>query len=369
MVIAVLAFLCVQALAYANGANDVSKGVATLIGSRLASYRRGLTWGACWTTVGSLFALLLSAGLVRTFSTGLVSAPVGQPELFALAVAAGAFGWVLSASLTGFPVSTTHSLIGAIVGAALMAEGIGGVRWFLLVTSAAVPLAVSPLVSAGLTYGFHAIAAPPLARASGYCLCAGERPLFQVWLADSVGTMTSPGNVPVVSVNRNSRCHPTAWTERLPLTDAAHWATSAALSFARGLNDAPKIMALGVLAASSAGLHPGWLFASGALMMGLGSFVTGQRVTETLAEKITDIDPLEGLAASAVAFAIVLSASLVALPVSTTHVASGAIIGAGLRAGTRAVEWRPVSKMVAAWLVTLPLSAVLAAMTWWVLTR
>ena len=96
--------------------------------------------------------------------------------------------------------------------------------------------------------------------------------------------------------------------------------------------------------------------------MGVGGLVGGRRVTRTLAERVTDIDPLEGLAASAVAAGLVLAASIVALPVSTTHVASGAIVGVGLRSGARAVQWGTVRAMVLAWLVTLPVSALCAAL-------
>jgi PiT family inorganic phosphate transporter len=87
-------------------------------------------------------------------------------------------------------------------------------------------------------------------------------------------------------------------------------------------------------------------------------------VTRTLAERVTDIDPLEGLAASGVSAGLVLAASVVALPVSTTHVASGAIVGAGLAAGSRAVHWRTVGNIVLAWFVTLPVSAAAAAIVW-----
>ena len=110
------------------------------------------------------------------------------------------------------------------------------------------------------------------------------------------------------------------------------------MSFARGLNDTQKIAALAVLAGASIGISAPSLFIVGAMVMGAGSLIAGGRVTRTLAERVTDIDPLEGLAASAVAAALVLAASIVALPVSTTHVASGAIVGAGLRAGSGAVH-------------------------------
>lgn len=153
------------------------------------------------------------------------------------------------------------------------------------------------------------------------------------------------------------------------MTDGAHWLTSGALSFARGLNDTPKIVALAIAAAALVGVTAPPVYVVGAVVMGAGSLWYGRRVTRTLAERVTDIDPLEGLAASAVAAGLVLAASAVGLPVSTTHVASGAIIGVGLRSGTRAVQWRTVREMVAAWVVTLPASAVAAAVAWLVIGR
>ena len=95
--------------------------------------------------------------------------------------------------------------------------------------------------------------------------------------------------------------------------------------------------------------------------MGFGSFVYGRRVTATLAERVTNIDPLEGLSASAVASSLVLLASFVALPVSTTHVSTSAIIGAGLRGGSEAIQWQTVAHLIVAWGITLPVAGTLAA--------
>ena len=98
--------------------------------------------------------------------------------------------------------------------------------------------------------------------------------------------------------------------------------------------------------------------------MGMGSYFYGRRVTETLADRVIHIDPLEGLAASTVGATLVLLASFAALPVSTTHVVTGAITGVGLRTGVGAVQWHTVKVMAAAWLLTLPLSGLLGALAW-----
>ena len=144
--------------------------------------------------------------------------------------------------------------------------------------------------------------------------------------------------------------------------------SNAALSFARGLNDTPKMVALAIASGAAIGVSAPLLFIAVAIAMGAGSLVAGRRVTRTLAERVTEIDPLEGLAASGVAAGMLLAGSVVALPVSTTHVASGAIIGVGLRSGSGSVCWPTVLNMAGAWVITLPVSAIAAAATWILLT-
>jgi PiT family inorganic phosphate transporter len=362
MILAIITVLLAAALAFANGANDVSKGVSTLVGSGLADYRRGLAWGTLWTVVGGLAALVLSAGLLRTFSTSLVDVSVAGNAAFPVAVAAGAFGWVMLASKAGLPVSTTHSLTGAIVGAAMAGAGAAGVRWPLLLATVAIPLAASPFVSTLTAYLLHAASRRALARSSRYCVCVTEGALIPVVRVSSAAT--AAGVMPSLVVDRESACGGSTAVAYWRFTDLSHWGTSAALGFARGLNDNPKIVALGMLAGASAGVSPSVLLVGGAVVMGLGSYFFGRRVTETLAERVTRIDPVEGLVASGVAATLVIAASFVALPVSTTHVTSGAIIGVGLGDGVQAVRWRTVSGMAAAWLITLPVSAALGAAVW-----
>jgi inorganic phosphate transporter, PiT family len=178
MVIAWPTIAAAVAVAYANGANDVSKGVGTLVGSRLATYGRALGWGALWTAAGATAALSLSGSMLKMFSTGLVARSIAQVPAFPLAVATGAFVWVLIASRTGLPVSTTHSLTGAILGAAVVLDGTGRVRWMPALKTVAVPLAFSPLVAALVAYGLHAVLSRRLAAASRYCLCAQRRALM-----------------------------------------------------------------------------------------------------------------------------------------------------------------------------------------------
>ena len=355
MLLALVTIVCAAGVAWANGANDVSKGVATIVGSRLATYRQGLSWGTAWTVAGAVAALMFTTALLRTFSTGLVTGGIAESPLFPLSVAAGAFAWVLFATRTGLPVSTTHSLAGAIVGAAVAAAGLQGVNWTLVLSSVAIPLALSPILAGGITYLVHTTARRRLLAAARYCVCVVGRPVIPLPdLANGVALASRTVSLPLVLVDQDRACAQEEELRGVRVTDAAHWMTSAALSFARGLNDTPKIVALAIAAAMSAGIGAAPLYVAGAAAMGAGSLLAGRRVTRTLAERVTEVDPLEGLAASAVAAALVLTASFVALPVSTTHVATGAIVGAGLGSGGRAVRWNTVSSMAAAWVITLP---------------
>ena len=262
-------------------------------------------------------------------------------------------------------MSTTHSLIGAIVGAALAANGVHGVRWPLVVGAVAAPLVISPIVAAALSYLVHGLANRRLAAAARYCVCVTEGPRISVSMESlSSAVAVQPVALPLVVVDSQRACATEETISAVRVTDALHWGTTATLSFARGLNDMPKIAALAMAATAALGVGAPPLYLIGAVVMGAGSYLGGRRVTRTLAERVTDIDPLEGLAASGVAAALVLAASFVALPVSTTHVASGAIVGVGLRSGQGAVRWSTVSSMIAAWAITLPASAVVSAAAW-----
>jgi inorganic phosphate transporter, PiT family len=353
----------VLAAAFANGANDVSKGVGTLVGSGIATYRRALVWGTVWTVAGAITAILLSAGLVNTFSTGLLRNVPDSPNHFFLAIATGVFAWVIVASRTGLPVSTTHAMTGAIIGAGLMMNGGGAIRWTALGMTVLAPLALGPIVAGAIAYVVHRVSASRLSAISRYCVCIEEASPELVPVT-ALGTAMKPDVTPrQVMVGGAATCDESVVVSRAAFTDMLHWGTAAALSFARGLNDNPKIVALAIGAAAAAGIGGVTVFLCVAAAMGLGSYIYGGRVTQTLAEKVTRIDPIEGLSASSVASTLVLLASFVALPVSTTHVATGAIIGVGLREGIGAVQWKMVRDVVLAWIVTLPAAALVAAMT------
>lgn len=368
--LAVLTVLGAALLAFANGANDVSKGVATLAGTGRASYRAAIAWGTLWTGAGAAASLVISVGLVEAFTSAIIGPDILALSAFPLAVASGASAWVMFASVAGLPVSTTHALTGAIVGVAVMAGGPASVRWWVLMAGIAAPLALSPLVSAAIGYASHGIAA----RVSPTCICV----LDEVWshhtgpdgtAAGASGRVISacslPGHASVAGVS----CRDPALITRFMPADALHWGAAAALSFARGVNDNAKIAALGALGLAALNVNLWVAFGVGTVAMTIGSYGAGLRVTRTLGERVVHMDQETGLAAATVSAALVLAASFYTLPVSTTHVSTGAIVGAGLRQDSSAVRWRRVGGLVSAWIITLPVAAALAAFAWLMLAK
>jgi len=342
------------ALAFTNGSNDVSKGIATLVGSGVASFRRAVLWGAGWTVAGGAVAALAAQGLVATFSgKGFLDPPIGGSSFLA-AVAAGAVGWVAFASLTGLPVSTTHAIAGALAGAGLVAQGARHLHWALFAAKIVLPLALSPLLAIALIQVVLPVLRRPMAKVEAYCLCIERR----VAVA-SVGVLAMTTETRPLLGNGEACAVSPAIAARLSLVDALHWLSAALTSFARGLNDAPKIVALGIAAAVGFGMPSLPFYGAVAVGMGAGSVVAGFRVTRTLAQKITSMSPAEGFAANAVTTLLVGLASSAALPVSTTHVSAGAVIGLGIHRDAGGVRWHTVRELLLAWLVTLPAAALL----------
>lgn len=365
---AILTVIGAATLAFANGANDVSKGIATLAGTGRTSYRKAIAWGTLWTFAGGLASLVISAGLVKAFTSAIVGPEVLAIPTFPLAVAAGAAAWVIFASITGLPVSTTHALAGAIVGVALTMGGAGSVRWWMLLAGIAAPLALSPMLSAALAYGMRALVSPW----SSACVCVREDPFPGHVGAGGTATMTVPAHLVVCGCTCQSRTDSAAGANhggdwRIFPADLLHWSAAAALSFARGVNDNAKIAAIAALGLTTLHADLSVAFVVTAAAMTAGSYAAGVRVTRTLGERVVTMDEDTGLAASFVSAVLVLAASFVALPVSTTHVATGAIIGAGCRQNHAAVNWRRVGGLTSAWVVTLPLAAGLAALASWAL--
>jgi inorganic phosphate transporter, PiT family len=352
-------------LAYANGANDNFKGVATLYGSGTTSYRRALAWATVATLVGSLLALLLASGLVEAFKgKGLVPDAVALDPLFLLAVSLGAASTVLLATVTGLPVSTTHALIGGLAGAGLMATG-GQIAWPALLKAFLLPMLVSPVLSVLLTLGLYPLL-HRLRRTLGVerdsCLCVGGRDEPVRIAAD--GTMTLARTGMAIEAGRAPECRQRysgrvlGW-EAGRMLDGLHFLSGGAVCLARGLNDTPKIVAL-LLGAQA--LSPRFGLALVAIAMALGGVLNARKVADTISHRITAMTPGQGLSGNLVTALLVTVASRLGLPVSTTHVSVGALFGIGLSNGS--ARWAVVRTILLAWLTTLPLGALLAALAY-----
>lgn len=369
--ISALLLLAVGFLAYANGANDNFKGVASLFGSRTLSYRSALTLATISTFAGSLCALVLASALLTTFSgRGLVPDEVVASRYFLTAVAAGAGATVMLATVMGLPISTTHALIGALVGAGLIAAG-SQMNLGVLQRQFILPLLVGPVAGYVL-----AIAAFRCLRAFGAglegsdasCLCVGRVDNIAALPECSEALRAQSLPALAVAIDTESRCSD-QYAERFValdvrrLTDAAHVLSAGVVSFARGLNDTPKIAALLV------GLAPRDGAISMALMacaMAVGGILGARRVAETMSHRITAIGHSDGLAANAATSSLVIAASVFGLPVSTTHVSVGALVGIGVV--TRHAHTDVISGIFGSWLVTLPCAAVLSATAYWALS-
>lgn len=309
--------LSVGFVALTNGANANFKGVASLYGSGTTTLKTALAWGTLCTFAGSVGALFLAQGLLKSFSgRGLVSENLLESPIFTASVALGAALTSFLANRFGFPVSTTHALLGALVGSGLSAQGYDQVQLSALRKTFLYPLFFSPWI----------------AFVSGWALYGILGRLDQA---------------------------PSYRTKNL---DRAHFVSSGAASFARGLNDTPKIAALLLMVP--------WLDPSACIMLigiliALGAILDAKHVAETLGKKVTDMNPGQGFAANLVTSILVATASLHSLPVSTTHVSVGALLGMG--ACTQQAKWSKLLQIVLAWITTVPIAAALAAVVYWLM--
>ena len=368
----ILLIIAVAFLAYSNGANDNFKGVASLFGSRTTTYRTAISWATVTTFAGSLCSIFLAQSLLKKFSgKGLVPDALVGSEHFLLAVALGAGLTVILATRFGFPISTTHGLTGAIVGSGLAAVG-GQVAFGVLGKAFLLPLMLSPLLavllgaSLYLTFRFGRLR---LGITKESCVCIGTE--------QRVIPMPQPASVLAVqradalslAVDSEAHCSERYAGAFLGINcqrtmDAAHFVSSGVVSFARGLNDTPKMAAL-LLVVQAFDIRLGLVIV--AVAIAIGGVLNGRRVAETMSHKITAMNHGQGFSANLATGILVILASVFGLPVSTTHVSCGALFGIGLT--TRQADSRVISGILLSWLLTLPCAAALSGATYWLLTH
>lgn len=344
-------------VAFSNGANDNFKGFATVWGSDTLNYRQALTLATLATVAGSLASLMLAETLVQQFSgKGLVPDIVASTPLFILSVASGAAFTVFLATRFGFPISTTHALIGGLVGAGLGQSG-GVVHFDKLANSFLLPLLFSPIVAALL--GTVAYRLLRMRRTEKNCACVVE-PLPAL-IPATEGVLMSRFMAPNIILASDAACDHLEAPVRISISrsmDRLHVFSGASICFARAVNDTPKLAAL-LLAAQLLNAKISIVLISAA--MAVGGLLFARRVAETMSQRVTRMDHTQGLAANLITAALVLFASKLGMPVSTTHVAIGSIAGVGASAKT--LDWGTLRNVLLSWVATLPL----AALTAWLL--
>lgn len=362
------------ALAFANGANDNFKGVATLFGSGTLRYRQALWVATGATAAGAVISAALAENLARTFSgMGLVPGEIAGSGPFLAIVGGSAALTILIATWLGMPTSTTHALTGALVGAALVAGD--GTASFLPVLTGKflLPLVVSPLLALTIAAGLDRLLSGQRGNEKGdessvdECLCLGQAEARAIPVGDPSWAQAVAVVPSALSIGSGSRaeCEQryTAATLRfrpMALVDGAHILSAGAVCFARAVNDTPKIAA--ILLASSGPAGPSACFVLVALAMILGGVLQSRKVAETMSRRITPISPPQGLAANLVTASLVLGASHFGAPVSTTHVSVGSLFGLGL--ASRSGRWKTILRILATWITTLPLALAFSAIAW-----
>ncbi|MGH8656912.1 MAG: inorganic phosphate transporter [Gammaproteobacteria bacterium] len=370
-----LAILFGLFLAYANGANDNFKGVATLYGSGTTHYNKALLWATITTFLGSTMALILAQELLTTFTgKGLVPDSIVTLKSFSLAVVLAAAATVMCATRIGMPVSTTHALIGALLGAAWLASP-EGVNLATLGSSFFAPLLASPLlaiVACAVLYPCLRFIRRKLGIEKETCVCLGTETLVVLPATILRGSTMTPAATPILptlTVGTEATCQQ-RYTGTLfgisarTLLDALHFLSAGMVSFARGLNDTPKI---GAMLLVGGALSPLAALVAVALVMAVGGLLNAKRVAETMSHRVTEINPGQGFTANLVTSTIVILASKLGLPVSTTHVSCGALFGIGTV--TRQAHWDTIVAILLAWITTLPLAAAFGAIGFLALNR
>ncbi|WP_211240604.1 inorganic phosphate transporter [Adhaeribacter aquaticus] len=356
-------------LAYSNGANDNFKGVATLYGSGTTTFKQALTWATLMAVAGSITSVFLAHKLVSNFSgKGLVPDAIIQAPAFTIAVALGAALTIFLATRLGMPVSTTHGLVGALVGAGLVSAG-AEVNLFKLGKTFLLPLLVSPILAALLSLLVYLLFSKSrktlrITKESEVYLKPVPKPGGNFYTASALSVpepgVQAPGVVSLTEAYKGSLIGINAQA----LLNAFHFLSAGIVCFARALNDTPKIVGL-LLFIQFLDLRIG-LLAVG-LAMAVGGWLNSRKVAETVSNKITSLNSGQGFTANLVTGILVTTASISGLPVSTTHVSVGALFGIGLV--TKQTNSQVISGILFSWILTLPVAAALSGLIYFFISK
>ena len=385
-------------MAWGIGANDVANAMGTSVGSRALSIRQAILIAAVFEFAG---AVLAGGQVTQTIRKGIIDAVYG---MLAALLAAGV--WLLVASYFGWPVSTTHSIVGAIVGFAIAGLGISAVKW-AKVGSIVASWVVSPLLSGAIAFALFVSIQRLIFNAGDPFLNARRYVPFYIFLVGfvialvtllkglkHVGLHFSTLQSYLIAVAAGAALMGVGWLrirgiKRDPIVESGfHFAnvervfgvlmviTACAMAFAHGSNDVAN--AIGPVAAIVGIVQSGgnvaqksplpiWVLLIGAAGIVTGLVTYGHKVMATVGTRITDLTPSRGFAATLAAAATVVVASGTGLPISTTHTLVGAVLGVGMARGIAAINLRVVQAIFVSWVVTLPAGALLAVIFFYLL--
>jgi len=315
---------------FLNGLHDAANSIATVVGTRLLSPAMAVAFAAFFN-FGAYFLALQWPQLHKvadTIGKGLIDKDLITPAVVFGALV-GAMFWNVVTWLKGIPSSSSHALVGGLIGAGVAHSGIGGIQWVGL-NKTLVAIVLSPTLGLILTMAIM---------------------LVTSWLGTTASARGS---------ERAFR--------------GLHLVSAGAYSLGHGLNDAQKTMGIiTVLLYSTGYLHgdfhvPHWVALSCYVAIGLGTLSGGWRIIETMGTRITKLSQHQGFSASAGGSVMLFAASYLGIPVSTTHTITGCVIGAGAARRASAVRWGVARNVMIAWVITIPASAAVAAIFYWVVT-
>ena len=317
----VVIILVALAFDYTNGFHDAANAIAVAVSTKALTPRVALALAAVMNLVGAL----LSTEVAKTVGAGIIDPPEGTGGLvIVFAALIGAITWNMITWYFGLPSSSSHALIGGLVGAALAASH--SVQWMGILDKVIIPMVLSPLVGFGLGY------------------------LFMLRSCGRSGGATS-ARPTAVSASRRSSARRT-------------------MALGHGIQDAQKTMGIITLALFTAGEIdsfevPFWVVLASAAAISAGTYSGGFRIMRTLGRRIIQLTPAGGFSAQTVASGVmVTTATVFAVPVSTTHITTTSIMGVGATRRLSAVRWGVAGNIVVAWIVTLPASGAVAAVAY-----
>jgi inorganic phosphate transporter, PiT family len=309
---------------YINGFHDTANAIATSVSTRALTPG----WAIAMSAVANFSGALIGTEVAKTIGSGLIDTNVESQSVIAAALV-GAIAWNLLTWRLGIPSSSSHALIGGLLGAALISAGIGSWQMDGVVNKVLIPLVASPFI--GFVIG-----------------------LLLMGLIFNVFRRAHPGRL-------------NAGFRRLQVLSAAY------MAFSHGSNDAQKTMGIMTLALVTAGVQttfepPLWVILTAATAISLGTAGGGWRIIKTMGTKVVKLDPVHGFAAETTAATVIFGATHFGMPVSTTHVISSAIMGVGSSDRLKTVRWGVARSIVMAWILTLPASGATAALAYLILS-